>query len=100
MMQELLEQFAALDAASQVAIMAVIAGGVVKVARMLGFDRAPGYQSVLASVLVGAATGAVANGWQGAVLGAIAGFAATGVHQAGHQAGKRVEDLAEAERRR
>ena len=68
-------------------------GGGGKVARLLGMEDAPGYRSVIASVLVGAATGFVATGWQGAVLGALAGFAATGAHQLPKQIAKRQRDL-------
>jgi len=91
-MQELLKQFVALDAAMQLAIMAAFAGIVVRGLRACGLDQAPGYQSVLASVGVGAATGFATNGWQGLVLGALAGFVATGVHQSSKQWRERVED--------
>jgi hypothetical protein len=95
MMWVLLEQFAALDPATQLAILAVVAGGLTKLARMCGLQDAPGYQSVVASVLFGALTGLAASGWQGAVLGALAGLVATGGHQAGRQVGKRDADIME-----
>jgi hypothetical protein len=98
MMQELLEQFVALDAATQLAILALVAGALTKLARALGLEDAPGYQSVVASVLFGALTGFAASGWQGAVLGALAGLVATGAHQAGRQTAKRREDLLEIKR--
>lgn len=99
-MQELLAQFAMLDEATQLAIMAALAALVVKVLRACGLDEAPGYQSILASVFVGVATGFAATGWQGAVLGAFAGLVATGAHQLPKQLNKRLSDLADAEQKR
>jgi hypothetical protein len=99
-MQELLAQFAALDEATQLAIMAALAALVVKVLRACGLDEAPGYQSILASMFVGVATGFAATGWQGAVLGAFAGLVATGAHQLPKQYAKRIPDMIEAEQRR
>jgi hypothetical protein len=98
-MQELLELFIELDAATQLAILALVAGGLTKLARMCGLEDAPGYQSVVASVMFGALTGYAANDWQGAVLGALAGLVATGAHQAGRQAGKRTQDLTDIQER-
>ena len=85
-MGELLEQFGAMDAGTQAAIMLVIAGGVVAALRRFGLAVAPGVVSVVAAVLTGAALGYVTGGFSGAVLGAIAGFGATGLHQLGKQA--------------
>lgn len=99
-MQDLLAQFAMLDEATQLAIMAALAALVVKVLRACGLDEAPGYQSILASVFVGIATGFAATGWQGAVLGAFAGLVATGAHQLPKQFNKRLSDLADAEQKR
>ena len=99
-MEELLAQFTELDATLQLAIMAAVAGALTKVARMLGLENAPGYKSVVASVLLGALTGFAANGWQGAMLGALAGLVATGAHQMPKQFAKRVEDRIDAEEAR
>ncbi len=85
---ELLEQFAALTAAAQLAIMGVIAGGVVAGLRACGLKLAPDIVTVLASVFVGAAVGFLSGGWEGAVLGALAGLVATG----GHQLGKKTRE--------
>ncbi len=99
-MQELIALFAALDPATQLAILAVVAGALTKIARALGLEDAPGYQSVVASVLFGALTGLAAAGWQGAVLGLLAGLAATGGHQVARQAGKAEADRMEIEVRK
>ena len=88
---ELLEQFAALDAAAQLAIMGVVAYGVVAALRAFGLKMMPGIVTVLASVFVGAAVGFAGNGWAGAVLGALAGLVATGGHQFGKQTREALE---------
>lgn len=91
-MQDLLKLFVQMDPAAQVAIMAVIAGGVVAALRAFGLKCKPGLASVLVAVGVGALTGYAANGWQGALLGALAGLAATGGHQVAKQTSKFPED--------
>jgi len=94
-MQELLEQFAGLDASTQAAVMGLVAGGIVAGLRALGLKCGPGLLSVLAAMLTGAALGAVTGGWSGALLGALAGLAATGGHQLAVQTRKFDEDREE-----
>lgn len=108
--REILEQFAGLDPTTRFLMMTIIAGGLVELWKAIGLKCRPGLETVVASVLTGAALGAAsafgedAVTWTSlivsAVFGAFSGLAATGGHQVLKQQQKYMADRGDIEQQK